>query len=90
MNDLILGVYRRSNNIKHFIDVNLVSELHKVSSRKSKLTIGANVSLTETMNILESVAADKSDFAYLMELVKHIDLVATIPIRNVYIRQMHY
>lgn len=80
------GVYRRSTNIKHFIDVNSVPELHKISSRRSKLTIGANVSLNEAMDILESVAADKSDFSYCRELAKHIDLVATVPIRNVSIR----
>lgn len=63
--------------------MNSVPELHKVSSRRSKLTIGANVSLNETMDLLESVAADKTDFAYCRELVKHIDLVATVPVRNV-------
>lgn len=35
------------------------------------------------MDILESVAADKSDFAYCRELAKHIDLVATVAVRNV-------
>lgn len=80
---LMLGVYRRSNNIKHFVDVNSVSELHKVSNRQSKLTIGANVSLTEMMKIIRSVAADKPDFVYCQELAKHIDLIATIPVRNV-------
>lgn len=78
-----LGVYRRSTSIKYFIDVNTVPELHNVFSRRNKLTIGANISLNETMDILESVAADKSDFSYLRELVKHIDLVATIAVRNV-------
>lgn len=76
-------MYRRSTNIKHFIDVNSVVELHKISSRRSKLTIGANVSLIEAMDIFESVAADKSDFSYCRELAKHIDLIATVPVRNV-------
>lgn len=76
-------MYRRSNNIKHFVDVNSVSELHKVSNRPSKLTIGANVSLTDMMKILQSVAADKPEFVYCLELAKHIDLIATIPVRNV-------
>lgn len=80
---LFLGVYRRSTTIKHFIDVNAVLELHKVSSRRNKLTVGANVSLNEFMDILESVAADKPDFAYAKEIAEHIDLVATVPVRNV-------
>lgn len=76
-------MYRRSSSIKHFIDVNSVPELHKVSSRRNKLTIGANVTLNEAMDILESVATDKPDFLYCRELAKHIDLVATVPVRNV-------
>lgn len=63
--------------------MNSVTELHKVSNRRSKLTVGANVSLSEFMSILENVAAEKQDFAYCRELAKHIDLVATIPVRNV-------
>lgn len=78
-----LGVYRREPDIKHFIDINGVPELHKVSSVRSKLTIGANVSLNETMDVLKKVAADKSDFVYLKEIVKHLDLVASVPVRNV-------
>lgn len=47
------------------------------------LTIGANVSLTELMETLK-VAVTKCDkYTYATELVKHLDLVATVPVRNV-------
>lgn len=58
-------------------------ELHKITSRRNKLTLGANVTLDEAMNTFESAAADKSDFSYCRDLAKHIDLVATVPVRNV-------
>lgn len=76
-------MYRREHDIKHFIDINGVSELHKISSRRNKLTIGANVSLSETMDVLKKVAADKFEFVYLKEIAKHLDLVANVGVRNV-------
>ncbi|EDW97428.1 xanthine dehydrogenase [Drosophila yakuba] len=75
------GVYRRSPDIKHFIDVNGVEDLHHYSSDKDKLTLGANLSLTETMEIIRSTSK-QSGFEYLDVLWHHIDLVANVPVRN--------
>lgn len=78
-----LGVYRRSETIKVFIDIQSVHELHAIVVDESALVIGANVSLTELMQTLK-IAATKSDkYAYGTEMVKHLDLVATVPVRNV-------
>jgi len=76
------GVYRRSPDIKHFIDVNGVEDLHQYSSDKEKLTLGASLSLTETMEIIQSTSK-QSGFEYLEVLWHHIDLVANVPVRNV-------
>jgi len=76
------GVYRRSPDIKHFIDVNGVEDLHQYSSDRDKLTLGANFSLTETMEILKTTSK-QSGFEYLEVLWNHIDLVANVPVRNV-------
>lgn len=77
------GVYRKSHDIKHYIDVNAVAELHKISYGDDKVSIGANVTLTEWMNMLHKLAADKSDYSYCNLIAKHLDLVATVAIRNV-------
>ncbi|XP_052836340.1 uncharacterized protein LOC128252583 isoform X1 [Drosophila gunungcola] len=75
------GVYRRSPDIKHFIDLNGVEELHQHSFEREKLTLGANLTLTETMEILRSTSK-QSGFEYLEVLCNHIDLVANVPVRN--------
>lgn len=46
------------------------------------MEIGANVTLTELMRILSNAARENSHFAYCTELVKHIDLIANVPVRN--------
>lgn len=48
----------------------------------NELVIGTNVNLTETMDIL-SKASTTPGFEYCKRLVKHIDLVANVPVRNV-------
>lgn len=77
------GVYRRAHDIKHFIDINGVSELHRVSNRRNRLTIGANVSLSVTIDVMRKVATEKYEFEYLEEVAKHLSLVANVPVRNV-------
>ncbi|XP_067645565.1 uncharacterized protein [Eurosta solidaginis] len=75
------GVYRRSPNIKHFIDLNAVPALKRYSMIDEKLTLGANLSLTETMEILQKVA-QRPGFEYCAQLYKHIDWIANVPVRN--------
>lgn len=78
----ISGVYRRSESIQVFIDVNMVDELH-AHSLGNELVVGGNVSLTEFMEILTDAANKNEKFGYCKELVKHIDLIANVPVRNV-------
>lgn len=40
------------------------------------------MSLTELMSILTNAASKNSSFGYCNELVKHIDLIANVPVRN--------
>ncbi|KAJ6644052.1 Xanthine dehydrogenase [Pseudolycoriella hygida] len=74
------GVYRRSEDLEMFIDVNDVDELRS-HSIGNELVIGANVNLTETMDILSKASATHG-FEYCKHLVKHIDLIANVPVRN--------
>lgn len=78
---LLAGVYRRSENLQVFIDINAVDELH-TQSLGNELVIGGNVSLTELMNILTDAANKNDKFGYCKEMVKHIDLIANVPVRN--------
>lgn len=80
---LNLGVYRRSESIKVFIDTRSIYEFHAITADESALIIGGNVSLTELMNTLEMTATKFDKYTYGTELVKHLDLVATVPVRNV-------
>ncbi|XP_017465818.1 PREDICTED: indole-3-acetaldehyde oxidase-like [Rhagoletis zephyria] len=75
------GVYRRSLELKHYIDVNAVSELKQHAITNDKLTLGGNLSLTEAMEIF-LVAAENSGFEYCQQLWQHFDLIANVPVRN--------
>ncbi|KAH8265260.1 hypothetical protein KR038_002708, partial [Drosophila bunnanda] len=75
------GVYRRSPDIKHFIDVNGVEELHQHSADGQQLKLGANLSLTQAMEIIRT-ACKQPGFEYLDTLWNHIDLIANVPVRN--------
>ncbi|XP_016987149.1 abscisic-aldehyde oxidase [Drosophila rhopaloa] len=75
------GVYRRSIDIKHFIAVHGVEELHQHSSEGQQLKLGANLSLTQTMEILRTTSKQPG-FEYLEVLWNHIDLIANVPVRN--------
>ncbi|XP_055607410.1 uncharacterized protein LOC129755104 [Uranotaenia lowii] len=75
------GVYRRSDDLQVFIDVNSVDELHS-HSLGDELVIGANVSLTEYMEILTNAAEKNDKFGYCKEIMKHVDLIANVPVRN--------
>ncbi|XP_034664119.1 xanthine dehydrogenase-like [Drosophila subobscura] len=75
------GVYRRSTDIKHFLDVSGVEELHGHSTEGQQLKLGANLSLTQTMDILRKTSKQPG-FEYLEVLWNHLDLIANVPVRN--------
>lgn len=64
-----------------FIDVTGVEDL-RMHIVAETLCIGANVNLTETMDILTE-ASKKHGYEYCEHMVKHIDLIANVPVRNV-------
>ncbi|KAL7291951.1 hypothetical protein TKK_0014241 [Trichogramma kaykai] len=75
------GVYR-TKNIQVCIDINDVQDLHRVVKDEKMLTLGANVSLSTAKSTFEKFMTDKN-FSYLKQMAEHIDLVASIPIRNI-------
>ncbi|XP_058124986.1 uncharacterized protein LOC131281799 [Anopheles ziemanni] len=77
------GVYRRSNSLEVFIDINSIEELHTHSVDANALVVGANVSLTEFMQILSTTAVNQpTGFAHCAAMEKHIDLIANVPVRS--------
>ncbi|KAM7360894.1 aldehyde oxidase 1 [Cochliomyia hominivorax] len=75
------GVYRRSNTIKNFIDINSIPVLHDYKLSQNSLILAGNLSLTETMIIFEK-ASEIKGFEYCNKLWKHFDLIANVPVRN--------
>jgi xanthine dehydrogenase/oxidase len=75
------GVYRRPTDIQVFIDVNSVDELRDHNIGES-LEIGGNTTLSEAMHTFMKASSDNQNFSYLDEVIKHLDLVANVPVRN--------
>ncbi|KAG4066736.1 hypothetical protein HA402_012803 [Bradysia odoriphaga] len=76
------GVYRRSEQVTVFIDIKSIRELHTISVNENSFVVGANVSLTELMETLQQAATKYDHYSYGKHLADHIDLVATVPVRN--------
>lgn len=64
-----------------FIDITRVESL-RTHCIGANVTLGGNISLTETMEVLRK-ASMRSGFHYLKYFVEHIDLIANVPVRNV-------
>ncbi|EDV43514.1 uncharacterized protein Dana_GF16487 [Drosophila ananassae] len=77
------GVYRRSPDIKVFIDVSGLKELksYSLSADNSTLVLGANLSLSETMDLCRQLEKTKG-FEYLAQVWQHLDWIANVPVRN--------
>ncbi|XP_036322912.1 indole-3-acetaldehyde oxidase-like [Rhagoletis pomonella] len=75
------GVYRRSPDIRHFIDLHAIPELKQHSIVGERLTLGANLSLTEAMEVFEKIE-QRPGFEYCQQLREHFDWIANVPVRN--------
>ncbi|XP_050507820.1 uncharacterized protein LOC114324830 [Diabrotica virgifera virgifera] len=76
------GVYRDTRPANQYIDVREVAELTRYYVNPTALKLGANIVLTDFMSICTKVSANPG-FEYLKTIVQHVDLVATVQIRNV-------
>ncbi|KAH8382927.1 hypothetical protein KR009_005850 [Drosophila setifemur] len=75
------GVYRRPRGIRHFIDVIKVPELRQHSIEMDHLFLGANLPLTDAMDVFLQ-AAKRPGFEYCTQLWQHFNLIANVPVRN--------
>ncbi|XP_070499175.1 uncharacterized protein [Chironomus tepperi] len=76
------GVYRRSPDLKVFIDISNVEELRSYKINQNSLELGANMTLSECMKVFSKLADENTSFSYLHEVVRHIDLIANVPVRD--------
>jgi len=76
------GVYRRSPELKVFIDISNVEELRSYKINENSLELGANMTLSECIKLFSKLADDNKNFSYLHEVVKHFDLIANVPVRD--------
>ncbi|KAL1140403.1 hypothetical protein AAG570_000335 [Ranatra chinensis] len=78
------GVYREEEAFQVYIDINGVSELHGFESKSDVIELGANINLTEAMNLFYDIAkAQPLKYEYCKTLADHIDLIANVPVRNI-------
>ncbi|XP_076758274.1 uncharacterized protein LOC143427746 [Xylocopa sonorina] len=75
------GVYRMAVP-DIVIDINDIPDLRRVGTENNSLVIGGNVSLNVAMNAFEKYSKEPN-FGYLQHLAKHIDLIASVPVRNI-------
>ncbi|EFA11446.2 uncharacterized protein LOC656938 [Tribolium castaneum] len=76
------GVYKCDGGYQVYVDVADVDELTSCKMEKGHLVVGANITLTETMNLFDKISQENGDFSYLKKLEKHVDLIANVPVRN--------
>ncbi|XP_041981533.1 probable aldehyde oxidase 2 [Aricia agestis] len=76
------GVYHVTEYPPIIIDIFNVVDL-KGYTLDINLIVGAGTTLTDMMELFTRISVENEDFSYLSEFVKHLDLVAHVPVRNI-------
>jgi xanthine dehydrogenase/oxidase len=76
------GIYRRSKDLKVFVDISSVPELKTFKIEGNSLEIGGGVSLNEAIEIFRKTAETNKGFEYLTEVAKHFELIGNVSVRN--------
>lgn len=76
------GIYRRSADLKVFVDITDVPELKSYNVKDDKLELGGCITFTESIDILKKVAGEHKGFRYLNEIARHFDLIGNVAVRN--------
>ncbi|XP_075226440.1 uncharacterized protein LOC142327353 isoform X2 [Lycorma delicatula] len=79
------GAYRNKKDIKHYIDLKDVMALRTYTIMDNGLHLGANMTLTEAVEVLRATSKNTSNplFSYTAILADHIELIANVSVRNV-------
>lgn len=78
----IVGVYPKPPIMDLYLDICNVKSLRSYELKADKLEVGANMPLTNAMELFYETAT-KPNFSYLEKVANHIDLIANVPVRNV-------
>ncbi|CAG9860743.1 unnamed protein product [Phyllotreta striolata] len=76
------GVFRNDPSPSVYIDIFEVEELKTYAMKNETLTMGGNVTLTQLMEVCDEFSSTPG-FSYLKTVCSHIDLVATVQVRNI-------
>ncbi|CAG9767287.1 unnamed protein product [Ceutorhynchus assimilis] len=77
------GVYKHKTVANVYVDIANIAELRHHKINENFLLLGANVTLADAMKTFRRLSMSKKEFEYLSRVADHIDLVATVPIRNI-------
>ncbi|XP_054284608.1 uncharacterized protein LOC129001378 [Macrosteles quadrilineatus] len=78
------GIFKYEKTPDAYIDINGVSFLKEHWYQSDGLYLGANVTLSDTVDILRRAAQDRpGQFSYLLELAKHVWKVGNVAVRNI-------
>ncbi|KAF2900404.1 hypothetical protein ILUMI_05782, partial [Ignelater luminosus] len=75
-------VYKRIKEPDVYIDITSVEGLLNHTISDNNLILGANMTLTNAMNLFYKLSKEQKNFSYLSKLADHIDLIANVPVRN--------
>lgn len=77
-------MYRSELPANYYIDVNSVNELKGYTVSDTLLTLGANMTLAQLIDVFQTIATNlPSHYQYMKKLADHVELVANKSIRNV-------
>ncbi|XP_063928230.1 uncharacterized protein LOC135141244 [Zophobas morio] len=77
------GVYQAyANPVDLYIDVTSIPELTLYEFKGDSLVLGANITLSNTIEVFQNIAKTYPNFSYLNQMADHIDLIANVPVRN--------
>lgn len=82
-------MFRNPPKVDVYVDIWSVKELVTYEIGNDELSLGANMSLTKTMELFYSLSTKNPKFKYMKGLADHIDLIANVPVRNVRIELIH-
>jgi xanthine dehydrogenase/oxidase len=77
------GVYKSYQDpVDIYIDVTDIPELKVHEVDNQSCVLGANTTLTDTIEFFNQVAQTRFNYHYLKQMADHINLVANVPVRN--------
>lgn len=77
------GIFPNDDVPKVTIDVSSVVELRSYEETAGVVQLGGGMSLNEMMKIFQTMGNSNANFRYFLQMYKHMDLVAHVPVRNV-------